>query len=235
MRIIYVKLATILMTILILLLLLQGCSHHRRSLDIVVLADISASVGGNAAAMQSAVSSVIDKLRDGDEVRVIPICDGGYATTTPPLDLRVPAKREAFDEELVRSRSQFKKQVQTILNATPCRKTAILEAIERAANLSRHGEEVLYIYTDGIEDSDISFYRDRRLESSEEAVKLAKQLAQAHRHMPDVRVRLGLIESDDFDKLSRQRRDAVVAFWRAYLSELSNDYQIESPELLGDK
>jgi hypothetical protein len=213
------------------LLLLQGCKH-RSSLDIVVLVDISASVGDNTNRMESAVYSLIDKLRDGDEVRVIPICNGSYSTVTSPLDLKVPERREAFDEELVRSRSQFKKQVEIILSATPCKKTAILEAIERAAGLSRRGEETLYIYTDGIEDADISFYKDRRLGSSEEAVKLAEKLALVHRHLPDTGIRFGLLESEDFDKLPRQRRDAIVAFWRAYLSELNKNYQVETPELL---
>jgi hypothetical protein len=211
------------------LALLGGC-RHRAGLNVVVLVDISGSIDGNAAEMESAVDGLIDKLQDGDEVRVIPICNGGYSTVAVPLYFKVPDKREAFNEELVRSRGQIKKQVHAALGTTPCKKTAILEAIERVAKLGGYGE--LYVYTDGIEDSDISFYKDARLRSPEDAVSLARKLALTHQHLPGTKIRFGLLESSDFDNLPRHRRDAIVAFWRTYLSELSSDYQIEAPELL---
>lgn len=218
-----------------LLLVSQGCSHHRRNVNVVVLVDISASIGDNSARMESVVGGVADKLRGGDEISVIPICDGSYsASHTPPLHLRVSERREAFDEQISRFRGQFRKQVQAMLEVTPCKKTAIMETIERSTTLAQNGDKVLYIFTDGIEDAGISFYKDQRLSSPKEAVKLAQELALVYRHMPDTKVRLGLIESEDFDKLPRQRGDAIVVFWRTYLSELSKNYQIEAPELLRD-
>lgn len=219
-----------------LLLVLQGCGHHRRNLDVVVLIDISASIGDNSARMESVVYAVADKLRGGDEISVIPICDGSYsASHTPPLHFKVSEKREAFDEQIARFRSQFRKQVQMILDVTPCKNTAIVETIERSTTITQHGDKVLYIFTDGIEDAGISFYKDQRLGSSKQAAKLAEELALVNRHMPDTKVRLGLIESEDFDKLPRQRGDAIVTFWKTYLSELSKDYQIEAPELLREE
>jgi hypothetical protein len=217
------------------LLLLCGCHHERRNSNVVVLIDISASIDGGSGRMESAVYGVADKLRGGDEISVIPICDGGYAEASiPPLYFKVPEKREAFDEQLLRFRGQFKKRIQAILDVTPCKRTAIIEAIERSATLVQRGDKVLYIFTDGIEDAGISFYKDQRLGSSKEAAKLAKELAAGNRHMPETKIRLGLIDSQDFDKLPRPREDAIVAFWRSYLSELSADCQIEAPELLRD-
>lgn len=225
-------------SVILLGLSLAGCEHHpRRPLDIIVLIDISASIDGGAGRMELAANSVASRLKDGDQITVIPICDGGYTSAqAAPLYLVVSIKREAFNEELVRFRSQFKKKVETILAVAPCKKTAILKTIERAAMLDEKdiSDKVLYIFTDGIEDSEISFYKDPRLGSSREAVKLADKLALTYRHLPSTRIRLGLIESKDFDNLPRERQGAVVVFWRKYLGELGKDARVEAPELLGD-
>lgn len=215
--------------------LLLGCGHrHRAPLNIVVLIDISASIDGGSGRMESAADAVANKLVGGDEISVISICDGSYsASHTSPLHFRVSEKREAFDEEVARFRSQFRRQVQAMLSATPCKKTAILDAIERSTSLGQR-TNYLYIFTDGIEDADISFYKDQQLRSARDAAKLADKLALVYRHMPDTKVRLGLIESEDFDKLPRERSEAVVAFWKTYLAALSKDSQIEAPELLRD-
>lgn len=72
---------------------------------------------------------------------------------------------------------------------------------------------------------------DRRLATPADAVRLAETLSPPQT-LSGVDVRMGLIESKDFDRLPRARRDAVVAFWRTYISELSKESQIEAPELL---
>jgi hypothetical protein len=211
-----------------LLLLVTACSHRVPTATVEVI-DTSMSITPRAErAAQRAVGDQISRMGRGDRLILIPITgDAQNDAGGRVLRLTAPTERESYDTDLRRFQSEAQKQFAAwVASLDPHQtKTDILGTLDVArqefAGIPKGSERRLIIVSDFLEDE--SSYRFIS------AVQLAhparvKALALALRSergfaLPGVPICLGRLESSGFAPLSPQRKDAVQAFWTAYLSE----------------
>ncbi|MGA2654007.1 MAG: hypothetical protein ABSF28_26095 [Terracidiphilus sp.] len=149
------------------------------------------------------------------------------------LRLTAPTERESYDTDLRRFQSEAQKQfVAWAASLDPHQtRTDILGTLDAArlelAAIPKGSERRLVIVSDFLEDeSSLRFVSAPQLAIAVRARKLALMLRSERQFTPaDVPICLGRLESSDFAPLSSQRKEAVQAFWTAYITD--KDHQPE--------
>jgi hypothetical protein len=170
----------------------------------------------------------------GDRLILIPITgDAENDAGGRVLRLTAPTERESYDTDLRRFQSEAQKQfVAWAASLDPHQtRTDILGTLDAArqefAAVPKGSVRRLIIVSDFLEDeSSIRFVSAPQLASVVHARKFALMLRSERQFtLTDVPICLGRLESSDFAPLSSQRKEAVQAFWTAYLTD--KDHQPE--------
>jgi hypothetical protein len=195
----------------------------------VEVIDTSMSITPRAErAAQRAVGDQISRMGRGDRLILIPITgDAQNDAGGRVLRLTAPTEREPYDSDLRRFQSEAQKQFTNwAASLDPHqRRTDILGTLDVArqelAAICKRSERRLVIVSDFLEDeSSFRFVSATQLAGPTRANALALTLRSERGFaLPDVPICLGRLESTDFAPLPPQRKDAVEAFWTAYLSE----------------
>jgi len=217
-----------------LLLLVTACSHKAPIVTVEVI-DTSLSITPRAQhSAQSALRNQISRMGRGDRLILIPITgDAENDAGGRVLRLTAPTERESYDTDLRRFQSEAQKQfVAWAASLDPHQtRTDILGTLDAArqefAAVPKGSVRRLIIVSDFLEDeSSIRFVSAPQLASVVHARKFALMLRSERQFtLTDVPICLGRLESSDFAPLSSQRKEAVQAFWTAYLTD--KDHQPE--------
>lgn len=212
---------------LIPLVFLTACSHPAPTAT-VELIDTSLSVGPRAE--QSALAAVrgqISRLGRGDTLILIPITgDAENDAGGRILRMQAPTTREPYDAGLRRFHKHALKQFAvwvTSMHAQPNR-TDILGALDVArqelASVPNGSIRRLVVVSDFLEDDgQYNFVFEPALRSAFRAARFASRLRTVHSFvLQGSAICLGRLASLDFARLSPERKEAVDAFWRAYLA-----------------
>jgi hypothetical protein len=218
-----------------LLLLLAACSHRVPTVTVEII-DTSQSITPRAEhAAQGAIRSQIDRMQRGDILVLIPIMgDVQNDADGRILRFQAPNRREAYNADLGRFRADAEKRFAAWAASSDLHqaRTDILGALDAArqeiALFSTGSSRRLVIASDFLEDDRAEhFVTDRSLANPARARELALRLRAAHGFaVPGVALCLGRLESSDYAPLSAERKEAVTAFWSAYLAGNS-----QSPEI----
>jgi hypothetical protein len=164
----------------------------------------------------------------GDRLILIPITgDAQNDAGGRVLRLSAPTEREPYDTDLRRFQSEAQKQFAAWAASLDPRqiKTDILGSLDVArqefAAIPKESGRRLIIVSDFLEDEpSYRFLSAPQLANDARARSFALALrSQRDFALPGVPICLGRLESSDFAPLSPQRKDAVRAFWTAYLTE----------------
>lgn len=210
------------------LTLLAGCSHPVPKVTVDAL-DTSLSITPRAEhAAENAILDQISRLGRGDRLILIPITgDAQNDVGGRILHLTAPTERQAYDNDLRRFQADAKKQFAAWLGSHDPHqiRTDILGTLDVArqefAAVPRDADRRLIILSDFLEDDpSYRFVLSPQLANPGRARALAV-VTRTNRGfaLPGVPVCLGRLESSDFAPLSRQRKEAVQAFWAEYLSD----------------
>jgi hypothetical protein len=209
-------------------MLFAGCSR-RVPVTTVEVIDTSMSITLRAErTAQSAVGNQISRMGRGDRLILIPITgDAQNDAGGRVLRLTAPTERESYDMDLRRFQSEAQKQFDAwAASIDPHQtKTDILGTLDVArqefAAIPRRSERRLIIVSDFLEDESLyRFVSAPQLADAARAGALALILRSEREFaLPGVPICLGRLESSDFAPLSPQRKDAVRAFWTAYLTD----------------
>src|ERR1035441_7098430 len=211
----------------VLLLTLTACSHHAPEATVEVI-DTSLSITPRAEkAVLDAVQNQIAHMQRGDTLVVIPITgDAANDTGGHVLRLSAPTQRETYDTDLRRFHEQARKQwIAWISSLDPYQsRTDILGALDVAQQelvlLPKESSPRVIIVSDFLEDDGTyRFVSAGELATPEHGRQFGAQLREQRGFkLPPVLLCLGRLESTDFAPLSKQRREAVDAFWAAYFA-----------------
>jgi hypothetical protein len=211
-----------------LVLLLAGCSHRLPQATVEVI-DTSMSITPRAEhAALDAIAAQIAHMRRGDPLILIPITgDAQNDAGGRILRLTAPAVREPYDTDLRRFQSEAQEQFAAWAASVDLHqsRTDILGALDVArqelSTIPKGSARRLIIVSDFLEDDGIyRFVSAGTLATPSRARDLAAHLREGHRFtLESVTLCLGRLESSDFAPLSAQRKEAVQAFWSAYLAE----------------
>jgi hypothetical protein len=164
----------------------------------------------------------------GDRLILIPITgDAQNDAGGRVLRLTAPTEREPYDTDIRRFQSEAQKQFAAwVASLDPHQmRTDILGSLDVArqefAAIPKGSERRLIIASDFLEDEpSYRFVSAPQLANNARARALASALRSERQFaLPGIPICLGHLESSDFAPLSRQRKDAVQAFWTAYLTE----------------
>jgi len=208
------------------LLLLAGCSHRAPQANVEII-DTSLSITPRAEkATLDAVQNQIGHMQRGDRLVLIPITgDAANEAGGRVLRLSTPTQRETYDTDLRRFQEQARKQFAawaTSLDKHQSR-TDILGALDAArqefAVLPNGMNRKLVVVSNFLEDDGTyRFVSAGSLTSPVRARELAARIREQHGFtLQGVPLCLGRLESTDFARLTVQRKEAVQAFWSAYL------------------
>jgi hypothetical protein len=220
------------------LLVSTGCVRKKDDpLRLVIAVDATLSI--ERPAEEEAFNSIersMQSLGRGDAVVVIPITGDAWNDSQRAIVREhLPEEREPYDAD----RRRFSGRVRSALEAMragvmkePAQSTDILGAVDVAAeeiadravkktpDIMPPVTRALIIISDFIQDdTQFDFETDSRLADSQRARQLALKLAEARgSRFEGVKVYLGYLASVDGRNLSSDRRDAIEAFWTAYLA-----------------
>lgn len=219
-----------------LLFLLAGCSHRVPEATIEVI-DTSLSITPRAEkAALDAVQDQIGHMQRGDTLILILITgDAANDAGGRVLRLSAPTQRETYDTDLRRFQEQAHKQFAAWVASLDKHqsRTDILGALAAARQeltlLPKASNRRLIVVSDFLEDDGTyRFVSASSLASPARARQLAARLREQHGFtLQGVTLCLGRLESSDFAPLSTQRKDAVQAFWTAYVATGSEPVEIQ--------
>jgi hypothetical protein len=220
----------------VLLLPLAACSHRTPEVTVEVV-DTSLSITPRAEkALLDAVQNQITHMQRGDTLVVIPITgDAANDTGGHVLRLSAPTRRETYDADLRRFHEQARKQFAewTASYDQHQSRTDILGALDVAqqelALLPKESNPKLVVVSDFLEDDGTyRFVSAGELATPERARELGARLREQHGFTTrPVSLCIGRLESKDFARLLVERKEAVAAFWVAYLTTGSDHTQIQ--------
>jgi len=201
-----------------------GCGgQQHRPMQIVSLFDASASITDDTrAALIASVTDAASTVNRGDELIVVPIT-GAALTDTPERVLRfsLSLKREPYDADRRRFAEDAKAALEKLLaeiDRSPFGRTDLLGAFDFALEEFSTDPTVnrkLVCLSDFIQDDkQFDFKTSPRVASESAAVQTAQRLAVGvGRPFHGVTVLLGSVQSLDLRGLSRERQEAIRAFW----------------------
>jgi hypothetical protein len=204
---------------------LFGCGK-RETRHIVVLPDVSGSIERESLEQAfKAIDDLAGHLQRGDRLTIIPILGDAEAEASGRiLRFEVPANRQVYDTDLRSFRSKLSASLKAMHDKAivcPGSKTDILGSIQLSAQEFKavsESKQTLMILSDFIhEDDDINFRSDGRLANQIDAGTFATRTAKTQRlHFTGVQVYLGLLRSNEYLRLNRNRREALRSFWTTY-------------------
>lgn len=220
-------------TILLILLLaagLLGCDRQPEPQHIVILPDVSGSIGRESLQQAfNAINELVGHLQRGSRISIIPILGDAEAKVSGQIiRFQIPPNRQAYDSDLTDFRFRLKaalKKMETSAVVHPEPKTDILGSIvlaQQEFQMNPNSRPLLVILSDFIqEDSQTDFTVDNRLLSPATALKFAQQTVRANplnfNAMP---VYLGLLQSNEYTHLMHNRKLAIQEFWLQYFHHL---------------
>lgn len=223
------------------LFLLVACSHRTPQATVEVV-DTSLSITPRAEnAVLDAVQNQIAHMQRGDNLVIIPITgDAANDAGGRIVRLSAPTQRETYDTDQRRFQEQARKQFAAWMASLDKHqyRTDILGALDAArqesALLPQRSNRRLIVVSDFLEDDGAyRFVSDGQLANSARAHQLAARLrGQYGFALQGVTLCLGRLESSDFASLKAERKEAVDAFWTAYLA--IGEIQFDGTELLAD-
>jgi len=132
-----------------------------------------------------------------------------------------------------------RQRLQTKVLAHPDRRTDIRSTIQVAAQeyaLDEPGiERVLIVLSDSPQDDGaMNFAASPSLQNIDSAKTRARQLANSQ-HLPQpMHVFLGSLRSNEIKQLGRERRAAIIAFWKEYFSAMGSTpaFVVDGPSVV---
>jgi predicted ATPase len=225
------KMRLFLILCLALVAILGGCAHNAVVEEIFV-PDVSASITPEAfSAMWGVLHSLVQGLRRGDSLLVLPITAdagndvSGRSLLVTALDVH---HRESLDQDMEDMRTKAKQDFENLQRQFQAKQGARTDLLgtfqvisEKVHSLAKGTRAVVLVQSDYIQDdAQFDFKTDPRLESPDKAKTLAADVAkQVKCDLHGVPVYLGYLESRDLAPLSRQRRQAITTFWVTFLSQ----------------
>jgi len=210
-----------------------GCGHPPAYT--ICLVDVSKSITMDGIRSEfQAVDTLVDKMRRGDRLTVIPIT-GNAVSETPGhvLTVTAPQDRQPYDFDLVQFRADAHAGIAGMrkeFSERPASRTDILGALDIARQelddaaddaQAAFRSRTLYVFSDFIEDDETyRFGAEPASATKEDAGVLARRLQLEHRAVlpGPIRVRLVEIESSEQRRLRPPRQNWIRAFWGAYLA-----------------
>ena len=205
-------------------LLANGNPHP---LHLVYLVDVIASIKPRA--LKDAFHAIrieAARLQRGDRISVIPITgDAENDAQGRILRMRVPEKRQPYDQDLVQFKRKFDAALESFERralAHPYDHTDILGSIVLAAQeFAMDPPRVrgkLIIFSDFIEEGGrFNFMTDPRLASTERARVFANSAGKKIPNFRGVSIFLGQLRSTELGSMPQARSMAIQTFWLNYL------------------
>lgn len=208
---------------------LFGCGKQPEPRHIVILPDVSGSIDRKALEQAfKAIDELVGHLHRGDRIAIIPILGDAEAEASGRIiRFQVPANRQAYDSDLRKFRLRLGtslKEMQDNAITHPGAKTDILGSIALADQefqaVPGESKRVLIILSDFIqEDSGIDFRKDHRLGSKSTASDFATRTIKAQPlNFNETQVYLGLLRSNEYNVMSKHRREALREFWLRFFN-----------------
>ena len=213
-----------------------GC-HDQPVARTICLIDISRSIDpGSVRDAFAAANRFVDRMTRGDELDLVPITgDARNELQGHVLRLRAPTKRQPFDSDLAAFRADSHKQISAMVDwalANPPGYTDILGTLQFALQDLGNATPVqrrLILLSDFLEDDGVlDFAKDPHLVSVANAKAFADSLAKNSKLRCDCPIFLGLLRTNGHHGLSRERQDAVGAFWAKLLGTPQNPTSIHN-------
>jgi hypothetical protein len=230
------KLAACFLLSLVLALALTSCAGGNyppaQSVHRVYLIDCSASITPRA--LDDAFHQVelqADKMQRGDRISVIPITsDSDTNAQGNILRMTVPLNRQPYDQDLQIFRKNFRQALRLLHDQAKAHlfdKTDIIGSVDLAAQEFAADDgnirKILIILSDFIEEDDTLDFRTAPALSGESSARqLAARLAKNIAQIPAASVFLGSMQSNELDRLSKARRQAIREFWLEYFKNEKN-------------
>jgi hypothetical protein len=227
------------------LFLTVACAHRTPQATVEVV-DTSLSITPRAEkAVLDAVQNQIAHMQRGDTLVIVPITgDAANDAGGRILRLSAPTQRETYDTDQHRFYEQARMQFNAWASSLDPHqsRTDLLGALDAArqesALLPQRSSRRLIVVSDFLEDDGAyRFVSDAQLANSARAHQLADRLrGQDGFELQDVTLCLGRLESADFASLKAARKEAVDAFWTAYLAVGAKraEIQFDGTGLLAD-
>jgi hypothetical protein len=220
-----VKRKRIVLAVAIALFACAGCrSADGPRIRVVFLPDLSKSIRMDArSSCLREIESASTELVRGDSFAVIPVT-GDAANNASGAIVRSAfgPERESFDGDLVRILTFEHAGLLRIGDRKPDERTDLIGTVALASEELAHDPEeirAVAVLSDFIQDRGrLNFMRDRRLADTRAARELAARLAGDSADLRGITVYLGELPSVSIERLPQRRRDAIKAFWLAYLA-----------------
>jgi hypothetical protein len=212
--------------------------HHEATTNYVCLLDISKSIKRESVVAEfNAMDSLVDRLKRGDALTLVPITSSAMADTPGRIvHLAAPAERQPYDHDLIVFRDEAHKEIKAMRDralAEPANRTDILGALDAARQelsaLPKENNRNLVVVSDFLEDDGTyNFVSAGSLASPARARQLAVRFHEQHGfRLEGVHVCLGRLESSDLAPLSAQRKEAVQKFWATYFAAAGEPAEIQ--------
>ncbi len=177
-----------------------------------------------------AIDELVGHLKRGDRLTIIPILGDAQAEASGRIiRFEVPISRTAYDSDLRQFSVKIKTSLEEIRSASamhPGAKTDILGSITLAnQELQTDGKDArrsVIILSDFIqEDDELNFKSDKKLSDLGVATNLSAHMAsESALDFHGVPVYLGLLRSNEYARLGRNRRTGIQAFWMSYFKSI---------------
>lgn len=208
---------------------LIGCGK-RAPQHIIIMPDVSGSIDRESLEQAfKAINEFAGHLQRGDRLTIIPILGDAEAEASGRiLRFEIPANRQAYDTDL----HDFRSKLSSTLNAMranaithPELKTDILGSLTLAQqefqSASEQTKKLLIVLSDFIQDdASLNFGNDRNLADRLHAKKLAERMARISPiNLAGVRVYAGFLQSTEYTRMEKSRRNGIAEFWFEYLRQ----------------
>jgi hypothetical protein len=223
----------------VLALALLGCGK-REPRHIIVMPDVSGSIDRESLEQAfKAIDELASHLQRGDRLTIIPILGDAEAEAAGKiLRFEVPANRQAYDTDLHEFRSKLNaslKEMRTNAAVHPGSKTDILGTLRLAQQefqpVEHTSDKILIVISDFIQDyGKLNFSRDNHFTNDNIAMHFAEQAAKDDqiRKFEHLKIYLGLLRSDEYAHMGQNRRNAIMAFWKTYLTTFSDETEFRA-------
>jgi hypothetical protein len=214
---------------LMLTVALLGCGKQQ-SKHIVILQDVSGSIDRESLEEAfKAIDELAAHLQRGDRLAIIPILGDAEAEASGKiLRFEVPVNRQAYDTDLRNFRIKLGLSLKEMGNraiAQPGIKTDILGSFALAQqefqSASMQTNKLLIVLSDFIQDDGkLNFENSKDLANHLTAKMFAAQMARTTPiNLNGVRVYAGFLQSAEYARMEKSRRNGIAEFWSEYLRQ----------------
>lgn len=228
--------------LLSLLLLVAGCGGGKKAdkeppAVVVVLIDMSSSSQDDANLYMQSVTAVLNGLKGGDSIYVVPFAGGYLPEILVHKSLPAPSFNPVQDaQEMKAALTEVQVKVAGLLQSQrPAEKgTSILSGIQKAAailDLEKEGAHTLVLLSDMVEQGGLDFTKS----SPTDPGPILERMEQ-ERQLPRLtaRVYVAGLSSDKKEgyRLTKEQFQAISDFWAAYFERSGATLESYNRELL---